>query len=154
MPGGAIVAAPAAPAAKAHLYGRGRHGTALERKALASRARECKALKRAHRTSVHLGACIEKTLASRKLRGTIQKVKFRIAHVGRSLGIRLNHKASSIVSRVFDHNWMSNTDVLDLAFGGNAKFRRSHLAAMFLLSPKWVGALQVLAADTFLHFQR
>jgi len=152
--GGAIVAAPAAPAAKAGLYGRGRHGTALERRAVASRAREGKAQKRTERLRVHLASSIAKTLGSRKLvKGTIQKVKFRVSRAARSMGIRL-HTRSSSTGGNRKPQWMSHTDVLDLAFGENSKFRRSHLASIFLVSSKWVGALQVLAADTYLHFQR
>jgi hypothetical protein len=92
-------------------------------------------------------------LGSRKVvKGSIAKVKFRIKMAGRGLGIcLLNCKPDAGKKR---GSWMSNTDVLDLAFGDNAKFRRSHLAAMFVVTPKWVTALQVLAAETFLHFQR
>ena len=158
------IQAPAAPAAKARPYGRGqqarpygrgRHGTVLERKAIGSRLREGKAQKRALKLRVHLASCIDKGLSSRKLvKGSIQKVKFRFARAAGSMGIRLYTRSFSKGSKGGKPQWMSHTDVLDLAFGENSKFRRSHLASIFLASSKWVGSLQVLAADTYLHFQR
>eukprot|EP00972_Heterocapsa_arctica_P076733 11317479-Heterocapsa_arctica.AAC.1 len=78
--------------------------------------REGKARKRTHDTTKLLGACVENILSSRKCaRGAIDKVKFRLRRAGQTLGICLRSRLSSTGSK-HQKSWMSNTDVLDLAF--------------------------------------
>lgn len=133
--------------------GRGRHGGPLEKAALAAKMRECKARRRSTRLKGEVSSNVVRALESRKLvRGTIGKVKLRMASLGRQAGIRLALRDFDKLKR--HSGWMSDEDILSLAYGEDNMKRAGDLASIFKISTAWVRKLQTLACDSYLHYQQ
>ena len=94
---------------------------------------------------------IAETLQSRKLaRGTIGKLRLRIANIQRQCGIVIVRKVGKGKHR--DKTvWMGHEDIAELAFGRHASLGKASLVAVWNISTTWAGYLQTFAADAFLN---